>query len=333
MHKNMTRADFLRLSGATALVVAPTLLGLSGCNKPTATNGAASGSKLQVLASFYPMADFAQKIGGDKIEVKTLVPTGTEPHDWEPSTSDMVRFTDAKLLVYNGAGMEHWVDDTLKSLGSNAPEALAASDGITLLEAAKTDPEHEHEKEHDHKEEEHDHDHGAYDPHVWLDPQNAKAEMKNIMNSLVKLDSANKDTYTANFAKWEAECDKLDAEFAEQLKTTSQKTVVVSHAAFGYLCNRYGLTQYSIGDIDAEAEPDAKRMAEIADYVKKNKVTTIFSEELVSPKVAKAIAEEAGAKMEELNPLEGLSDDEIAAGEDYFSVMRSNLKKLVGALS
>ncbi|WP_028263364.1 metal ABC transporter solute-binding protein, Zn/Mn family [Atopobium fossor] len=350
MNRNMSRADFLRLSGATAFVVAPTLLGLSGCNKP-ATNGAADSSKLQVLASFYPMADFAKKIGGDKIEVKNLVPAGTEPHDWEPSTADMVNFSNAKLLVYNGAGMEHWVDDTLKSLGDGAPTALAASDGITLLEAAKTDPEHEHEdhdhehehehEEHEHDEKteehehehEHDHDHGAYDPHVWLDPQNAKAEMKNIMDALIKLDPNNKDTYSANFAKWEVECDVLDSEFSEQLVSVSQRTVVVSHAAFGYLCNKYGLTQYSIGDIDAEAEPDAKRMAEIADYVKKNNVTTIFSEELVSPKVAQAIAQEAGAKMEELNPLEGLSDEEIAAGEDYFSVMRSNLKKLVGALS
>ncbi|WP_308806011.1 metal ABC transporter substrate-binding protein, partial [Atopobium minutum] len=291
---------------------------------------AAKDSKLQVLASFYPIADFAQKIGGDKIEVKTLVPTGTEPHDWEPSTSDMIQFTNAKLLIYNGAGMEHWVDDTLKSLGDTAPKAIAASEGITLLEADKTDPEHEHEDKHDDHDE---HEHGAYDPHVWLDPKNAKAEMKNIMNALVELDPDNKESYTSNFSKWEAECDKLDSEFSDQLAGVLQKTVVVSHAAFGYLCNEYGLTQYSIGDIDAEAEPDAKRMAEIAEYVKNNKVSTIFSEELVSPKVAKAIAEETGAKMEELNPLEGLSDDEIAAGEDYFSVMRSNLKKLVGALS
>lgn len=323
------RCLFVGLAAALAVLLA---LGLAGC--ANAGGGSANGSvspaasddKVKVVASFYAMADFAQKVGGDHVEVTNLVPAGTEPHDWEPTPSDMAALQDADLLVYNGAGMEHWVDDTLAALGDAAPAAVRASDGIALLD----------EKDHDADDADadaHDHDADDHDPHVWLNPANAKAELKNIADALGKADPSHADDYSANYERWAAEFDGLDQEFKAQLTAAPHKTIVVSHEAFGYLCDAYGLTQLPITGMDAEGEPDAQAMAQIIDQVRAQNIKVIFSEDLVSPKVAQQIADATGATCETLNPLEGLTDDQLAQGADYVQVMRENLAKLVKALA
>ena len=279
--------------------------------------------KVQVVASFYPMADFAQKIGGDHVEVTNLCPAGTEPHEWEPSPSDIKAIEDADVFVYNGADMEGWVDDTLASANVKG-SVICASDGIDLRVA-----DHDHDAE---SADESEHV-GEHDPHVWLAPENAKKEAENIKDALVEADPSNASDYESNYDKWAKEFDELNREYSEQLSQTSGKTIVVSHEAFGYLCDAYGLTQKPITGMDAEGEPDAKSMAEIVQFVRENDVKVIFSEDLVSPKVAEQIADETGAACEVLNPVEGLEQDELDAGEDYFSVMRDNLKELVSALN
>lgn len=300
-----------------ALIAIPCLAGCSGTanNSSASSSTSSSTSKMKVVTSFYAMSDFAQKIGGDRVEVTNLVPAGTEPHDWEPSTNDMKELESAKVFVYNGAGMEKWVDNVLSTLDNDGIVSVKASDGIKLL--TSTDEEEE----------------GKYDPHVWLDPEYAKTEMMNIRDAFIKADPDGKKVYEDNYNMYSAKLDALNTEYKEKLKPANGKSIVVSHQAFGYLCNAYGLKQMPIEGLDADAEPDAKTMSEIVDFVKKNNVKTIFTEELVSPKVAQQIADETGATCEELNPLEGLSDEEIAQGEDYFSVMESNLGKLVKALS
>ena len=204
--------------------------------------------------------------------------------------------------------------------------SVEASRGVDLLPA--TGDEDEHEDAH-----EGDHEHGQYDPHVWLSPANAKVEMANIRDALIKADPDGKNAYEKNYEKYADMLDELDQKYASELAGTASKSIVVSHQAFGYLCDRYGLTQVPIEGIEADSEPDAKTMAKIVDFVKENGTKTIFSEELVSPKAAQAISDETGASLEVLNPLEGLTDEQISAGEDYFSVMESNLDKLVKALS
>ena len=311
-----------------ALAAAACLVVFAGCS----TNGTAqsprseSGDKVSVVASFYPMYDFAQKVGGDRVDVTCLVPAGTEPHDWEPSTADMKTIASAKVLVYSGAGMEHWVNDVTSAADNKDLVSVEASRGVDLLPA--TGDEDEHEDAH-----EGDHEHGQYDPHVWLSPANAKVEMANIRDALIKADPDGKDAYEKNYEKYADMLDELDQKYASELAGTASKSIVVSHQAFGYLCDRYGLTQVPIEGIEADSEPDAKTMAKIVDFVKENGTKTIFSEELVSPKAAQAISDETGASLEVLNPLEGLTDEQISAGEDYFSVMESNLDKLVKALS
>lgn len=291
---------------------------MAGCTGNTSKKK--SNGKIRITTSFYTMYDFAKKIGGDKVEVINLVPAGTEPHDWEPSTKDLIEMEKSDIFIYNGAGMEQWVDDVLESLDTEELTSVEASKGIKLL---KDQDAHEHDHEHN----------SENDPHVWLDPQNAKYEMNKIKKALIKVDAENKDYYEANYKRYAKECDKLDTLYKEETSKLTKKELIVAHEAFGYLCHAYGLEQMGIEGLSADDEPDPKQMSEVIRFAKEHQVKTIFFEELVSPKVAKTIAKETGANAKMLNPLEGLSNKKIKAGEDYFSVMKQNLAAIKEALS
>ncbi len=311
---------------------------MAGCGTATLSSSAGSGSlsaqsaeppqssedadKLNIYTSFYPMYDFTVKVGGDKVHVTNLVPAGTEPHDWEPSTTDLANLERADVLVYSGAGMEHWIDKVVGSLTNKELVTVEASKGIALQEGH-----HDEEEEADEHEEE-----SAYDPHVWISIRNARTEMENIKNALVQADPDNAAFYEENYAGYAKEFDELDQKFADQLSALPNKTIVVAHEAFGYLCGDYGLTQMGIEGLSADSEPDPARMAEIIRFARDNNVKTIFFEELVSPKTAEAIASEIGVKTDMLNPLEGLTEEQLTAGEDYLSVMEKNLETLTASL-
>lgn len=316
----------MNINRLSALVCACTLSLslLTGCGTQPADTAAGDG-RLRVLTSFYPMYDFACKIGGDCIDVTNMVPSGTEPHDWEPSTNDLKNLEKADVFIYNGADMEPWADDLLVSR-SDTLRVVEASENVELR---TTDGEHEHAHEH----EDADHHHGDFDPHVWLDPENAKIEMEAIKDALCAADPENSTVFQSNYEKYAAELDALDAEFREKLAPLPNRTIVVAHEAFGYLCDAYGLTQVGIEGLSPDSEPDPGRMAEVIDFVREHSISTIFFEELVSPKVAEAIASETGAQAKMLSPLEGLSDEQAAAGADYFSVMHDNLAALMEALN
>ena len=315
----------MNINRLSALVCACTLSLslLTGCGTLPADTAAGDG-RLRVLTSFYPMYDFACKIGGDCIDVTNMVPSGTEPHDWEPSTNDLKNLEKADVFIYNGADMEPWADDLLVSR-SDTLHVVEASENVELR---TTDGEHEHAHEHEGA----DHHHGDFDPHVWLDPENAKIEMEAIRDALCAADPENSTVFQSNYEKYAAELDALDAEFREKLAPLPNRTIVVAHEAFGYLCDAYGLTQVGIEGLSPDSEPDPGRMAEVIDFVREHSISTIFFEELVSPKVAEAIASETGAQAKMLSPLEGLSDEQAAAGADYFSVMHDNLAALMEAL-
>ena len=316
----------MNINRLSALVCACTLSLslLTGCGTQPADTAAGDG-RLRVLTSFYPMYDFACKIGGACIDVTNMVPSGTEPHDWEPSTNDLKNLEKADVFIYNGADMEPWADDLLVSR-SDTLRVVEASENVELR---TTDGEHEHAHEH----EDADHHHGDFDPHVWLDPENAKIEMEAIRDALCAADPENSTVFQSNYEKYAAELDALDAEFREKLAPLPNRTIVVAHEAFGYLCDAYGLTQVGIEGLSPDSEPDPGRMAEVIDFVREHSISTIFFEELVSPKVAEAIASETGAQAKMLSPLEGLSDEQAAAGADYFSVMHDNLAALMEALN
>jgi zinc transport system substrate-binding protein len=309
------KVKFKVLSGIASLLIGTSFF--TGCgSKSIDKKSDSEGKKLSVYTSFYAMYDLTKKIGGDKVDVSNLVPAGTEPHDWEPSTSDMVNLEKADVLVYNGAGMEHWLDKVSKTLKNDKLVKVEASKNVKLMDNPDKD-------EADLK----------YDPHVWLNPMNAKEEMKAIKDALVKADPSNKDYYESNYEDNAKKLDALDKEFKDASVNFKKKDIVVAHQAFGYICNAYGLNQVAIEGLQADAEPTAAKMAEIAEFAKKNDVKYIFYEELISPKVSEAIAKEVGAKTEVLNPLEGLEEQDIKDGKEYFSVMRDNLEILKKALN
>lgn len=291
---------------------------LIGCstsekNAPTTNN---TNKNITVYASIYPMYDFASKIGGDKINLSNMVPSGTEPHDWEPNAMDITHLEEAHVFIYNGAGMEHWVKDVLASLQNEKLITVEASKNIDFIKGHS----HGGEKE------------TNYDPHVWLNPLNTKIEMENIKNAFVKADPNNADYYEANYQKYAAECDTLDQEFKDAITPLPNKDIIVSHEAYGYLCKAYGLGQIGIEGLSANSDPDPARMAEIINLAKEKDIKTIFFEETVSSKVADAIAKEINANTAVLSPIEGLSDAQESAGGDYFSIMRQNLDALKSAL-
>lgn len=324
------------------------ILLFSGCSKGAETKDAGKDTEnkegLRVYASVYPMYDFAKKIAGDKLDVEMVMPQGTEPHGWEPDTKAIKNLESADLFIYNGAGLESWTDKVIDSLSNKDLKVVEASEGVDLIKSSHDheDEDHDHqgaEENHNHNHEDHEedhehegHHHGPMDPHVWISPKNAKIEMENIKNALVELDKENADYYESNYQKYAKMLDELDAKYSEQLSALPNKTIVVSHEAYGYLCKDYNLTQIGIKGVNAETEPDAKKMAEIINYVKENKITTIFTEELIDPKVSKIIADETGCLVKVLSPIEGLSEEQIKNNEDYFSIMEENLENLVGAL-
>ncbi|MGF0094933.1 metal ABC transporter substrate-binding protein [Peptoniphilus sp. SGI.035] len=326
----------------------------SGCSKgadmKNSTKEDTSKEGLKVYASVYPMYDFAKKIAGDKLDVEMVMPQGIEPHGWEPDSNAIKNLENANMFIYNGAGLESWTDKVVNSLSNKDLKVVEASKGVELIKSAHDEDEEEHEHEkvennknhdaakennnhshedgHDHE----DHEHGPMDPHVWISPKNAKIEMENIKNAFVELDKENADYYESNYQKYAKMLDELDAKYSESLNKLPNKTIVVSHEAYGYLCKEYGLTQIGIKGVNAETEPDAKKMAEIINYIKENKIKTIFTEELIDPKVSKIIADETGCEVKVLSPIEGLSEEEIKNNEEYFSIMDKNLENLVGAL-
>lgn len=297
------------------------VLVITGCGAINSTTnsldaGSASNTehKLTVYTSVYPMYDFTQKIAGDKIILKNLVPAGTEPHEWEPTPSDIADLEKADVLIYNGAGMEPWLDKVLNSINPEKLKTVEASKEVKLLnntDEAKSK---------------------GTDPHVWLDPMSAKKEMSAIKDALVSIDPANKDYYEKNYEDNAAQLDQLDQEYKSAVAQFSKKDIVVAHQAFSYLCNAYGLNQVAIEGISADSEPSPARMAEIVEFAREKQLKYIFFEELVSPKVAQTIAQETGAATAVLNPFEGSMDSGQQAGKDYFSVMRDNLKVLKQAL-
>ncbi|RJE89924.1 ABC transporter substrate-binding protein [Paenibacillus sp. 1011MAR3C5] len=307
----------------------------------TASNGADNGEetsqpKLQVVTSFYPLYYLASEIGGEHVEVVNLIAAGVEPHDWTPKSKDLSTASNAQLLLYHGAGLELWIDQFLKGLSKDSKVVTKEmSAGISLISGNADDHDHAHDhdgEDHDHDAEEgHSHSHDT-DPHTWVSPKSAIILAENVKYSLIETDPVHEDYYTERFETVKNELVQLDQKYTEVLEKASQKNLVVSHQAFGYLARDYGLTQTSIMGLSPDAEPRAQDILKIAKFVKENGVKYIFFEELVSDRLAKTLASEAGVETMVLNPLEGLTKEQEQTGATYVTLMESNLQNLTKAL-
>jgi zinc transport system substrate-binding protein len=272
------------------------------------------------MASFYPLQYVAERVGGDHVEVDSLTPPGAEPHDLELSPAAVAELGKAAAVVYL-SGFQPAVDDAVAQVSpKHAVDVSAEAD----LAAAHSEEEHAGEAGHA----EDGHEHGATDPHFWLDPQRLAHAAQEVAAGLGEADPGNAAAYKANAAELARELTGLDADFAKGLTGCRIRTIVVSHDAYGYMADKYGLEQVGIAGLDPESEPSPARLAEIGKVVRAKGVTTVFSETLVNPKVTQTLASDLGIRTAVLDPLEGLKDQSA----DYQQVMRKNLAALRSAL-
>jgi len=289
---------------------------------------------LTIQASFYPLAWMAERVGGDLVEVTNLSPPGSEPHDLELTPQSVAAIADADLVVFL-SGFQPSVDDAIETAGTTSFDAaefadlnrtLAEGDGHDHSHGAEGDGhDHSHEGEEDHKAEGDDKK-AETDPHFWLDPTRLITVADAFADTLAEQQPAQADEFRANADEVIDQLKELDREVEEGLAECTSRDLVTSHAAFGYFAARYDFEPIGIAGLTTSEEPSAGRLAEVADFVRDNGVTTIYFETLVSPAIAETIAAETGASTDVLDPLEGLTDE--SQGSDYFEVMRANLANL-----
>jgi len=289
--------------------------------------GLSDGGKPGVVTSFYPLFFLASEIGGGRVDVSNLVPAGVEPHDWTPRSRDLVNISRADLFLYSGAGFEGWTDELLEGIESDSGVMIVeASEGIELIPLDPEAEAHEHEDEHDHG-----HD-GSVDPHVWVSPKSMLRMAQNVRDALAAVDPANAAVYEEHYGTLAGRLEALDEAYERELSGLPRRDIVVSHQAFAYLCRDYGLNQIAVMGLTPEAEPKAQDLKRIVNFVKENGIRYIFFEELVSDRLARTLANEAGAETLVLNPVEGLTPEQEANGDDYVTIMEMNLQNLKKAL-
>ena len=291
------------------LVLATTSL-LQACDDE-ATSG--SDERVSVVASFYPLAFVAERIGGECVDVTNLTPPGIEPHDIELSPDAVESIATADVVLYLGGGFQPAIEDAVRDASGEPVDLLdVVSTTVAEGEVAAEGP--------------------IVDPHVWLDPGRFASIAEATAGAIGRAGAASSCDVAGAAASLRADLETLDDDFRTGLARCERDLIVTNHAAFGYLASAYGLRQEAIAGLEPETEPDARRFAALIELVEREGVTTILTEELVSPDVAETLAGEVGVQTAVLYTIEGLTDEESAAGEDYLSLMRKNLETLRVAL-
>ena len=301
----LTRRQALAATALAALFVAP---------------GARAQDRLNVIATFSILGDFVKNVGGNRVEVATLVGPNGNAHVYAPSPGDAKKVADAKLVFVNGLGFEGWLERLVKASGTKAP-IVVATKGIRPLERAG---EHGHD---------HDHDHGRADPHAWQSVANAKIYVANIRDALIAADPAGKDAYLANAAAYLAKLDALERDVREVIAKipADRRRVITSHSAFGYFQDAYGVSFTAPQGVSTEAEGSAKDVAAIIAQIKKQKAAAVFLENVTDPRLVEQVARETGAKVGGTLYSDALTDDKGDA-TTYIDLIRHNLRQLASAL-
>ncbi|MBC8061234.1 MAG: zinc ABC transporter substrate-binding protein [Clostridiaceae bacterium] len=292
------------------LVITTMVVTLSACS--TKADNKDTSEKIKVVVSFNAMKEFVEAVGKDKVDVHTMIPEGTEPHDFEPKAKDMEELNKAQVFVFNGFGMEKWTEATLEAVDNKKLISIDASKGATPIintdtEVVKAD--------------------AQSDPHLWLSFKGAESQSKNIKDGLVKADPTNKDYYEKNYLDFYNKLEDILKDYNTKFSSLTNKTFVTGHAAFAYLAKDFGLKQNSVEDVFAEGEPSAKKLKSLTDYCKENKIKTIFVESMASPKVSETLAKEVGAKAEKIYTIESKEDN-----KDYIQSMKDNIEKIYVSL-
>lgn len=287
---------------APLIVAALVALAVSACGSAGVSANGTVGGKLAIVASFYPLQFATQQVGGNHVAVTSLTRPGAEPHDIELTPRDVASVSRASLVVYE-KGLQGAVDQAVESEAGNRGLDVAPVAHLDLRLVS-----------------------GTTDPHFWLDPQRYSEVATAIADRLARIDPAHRADFEKNAKVFEDKLGALSAELTAGLANCQRRDIVTSHSAFAYFAQRFGMRQIAINGISPEQEPKAGALAAVSTYVKAHGVTTIYAETLASPAIAQTVAEETGATMATLDPIEGLN--ERSNGKDYFEVMRSNLTTL-----
>ena len=279
--------------------------------------------KPQIMVSLFPQYDIIRQIAQDKVDVELFLPAGSEPHSYEPSASTLMKIVEADLFVYSSDELEPWVKRLVEGNASENLIVLDASNGITLLEA-----------DHGHEGEDEDEEELAFDPHYWLDPQNMIIMSESIRDALIEIDPENEAFYIENANSYIASLKELDSNWQDLFDRAQLNQIIYGgHFAFGYLSHRFGLEILSpYSGYAPDAEPSAQALAGLMDVLAEKEINVIFYEELIDPRVARIIAEQAKVKIEVLHGAHNLNAEEMQAGWTFVSIMEDNIEKLKEAL-
>lgn len=279
--------------------------------------------KLNVVATFSILGDFARNVGGDRVNVTTLVGPNGDTHVYTPSPADARTIANAQVVIVNGLGLEGWLPRLIGSASrKDKVRTVVATKGIKPLTVA--DDRHGHS---------HDHDTDA-DPHAWQSVANAKIYVANIRDGLIAADPAGADAYKTNADAYLAQLDALDREVRAAIATIppERRKVISSHSAFGYFADAYGVAFVAPQGVSTDTEPSARDVAAIITQVKKQKIPAIFLENISDPRLMRRIAAETGAKIGETLYSDSLTEENGAA-PTYIAMVRHNIKALTSALS
>jgi len=283
---------------------------------------------VSVAATIYPLAYLAQEVGRANVSVTQITPAGVEPHDFEPSPPNLAMVERAKLLVLQGAGLDHWAENIAPDLRAKGVQTLTMTEHFLLLPGHDEDVEVAWSSSGTGTV----HEHSSGDPHLWLDPVLFRQQAALIRDALVAVDPAHAEEYRKNASDIAKRLQDLDAAYRAGLAQCAKREIITSHDAFGYLAKRYGFTVIPISGLSPEEEPSPKRLAQIADLAKAKGITVIFFETLVPAKLAETIAQEIGATTAVLNPIEGITEEQQTTGQNYLTLMTDNLQQLRIAL-
>jgi zinc transport system substrate-binding protein len=297
---------YAKHSLAISLLMASIVIISVACNTESSDN-----TGTLVVTTIYPLEYFAQRIGGDKVSVTNLLKPGVEAHSFEPTPDDIRKLDAADVIIYNGSGLEPWVGRALSAMGNDSNQRLIIETSSELTN---------------------ENDYTEIDPHIWLDPLKAIEQVKLIRDSLISANLEGEDTYTANAENLLTEILSLHQAYSNGLVKCATTQFVTSHAAFGHLAKRYGLEQIPISGLSQEVEPGPADLARIIDTALKIGVHYVMVEPIISTSYAETMAWEINAKLLPLHPLESLTSEESDRGEDYFSIMETNMENLKLAL-
>jgi zinc transport system substrate-binding protein len=299
--------------GIVVLVLCAAVFGIV-IHKSSGSKEAGSSHKIKVITTLFPLYDFAKYVGGDKVEVMLLLPPGVEAHSFEPKPSDIVKINEADLFVYTGKFMEPWAADVVKSVSNKNLIVVDTSKGTKMIPGVFHDA---------------DEPAGSLDPHIWLDFDNAKIMVTNIMLALQTKDASDKDFYKTNADKYNKKLTDMDMAYSTALAPCRGKKIIYGgHYAFGYLARRYDLKYLAAQGVSPDAEPTPKDLARLVNQIRKDNIKYVFYEELTSPKIAETIANETNAKMLLLNAAHNLTKDQLEHGITFLDILKTDLDNL-----